>query len=66
MSMSINNAVNTVLAQQQASTQNQVQISVLRKALDIQSSNATQLIEALPKPQAVEPGSPGQIIDVKA
>jgi hypothetical protein len=47
-----------------ADVQGQAQVSVLKKAQDIDAQQAQQLIEALPRP--VSPGQPGGIINTKA
>lgn len=43
-----------------------VDTAVLRKAMDIASTNAQQLIEALPSPAANNPPHLGNSVDVKA
>jgi len=47
-----------------ADVQSQVQVSVVKKAIDIQAQQAQQLIESLPRP--VSPGQPGGVINTKA
>lgn len=47
-----------------ADVQGQAQISVIKKAQDIDAQQAQQLIESLPRP--VSPGQPGGIINTKA
>lgn len=44
----------------------QVSVSVLKKALDIQEQGAMQLLEALPQPVAAPAGSAGGVINTYA
>ncbi|MGQ5523424.1 YjfB family protein [Chitinimonas sp. PSY-7] len=48
-----------------AQTQAAVSVLMLRKALDIQSQNATTLLQALPQP-ASNPSHLGSVVDVYA
>ena len=66
MDISANGAVSAVLAQRQAYTQGQVQISVLKKAMELSAQAALQLLEAIPAPAPVNTSSLGQNIDVTA
>lgn len=50
MDISANGAVNMAMNMQQANAQQQVQVSVFKKALDTQTQAAMALIEALPNP----------------
>lgn len=45
---------------------NDVQISVLKKAMDISAQSAAQLIEALPQPPAANPPHLGNSVDTYA
>jgi len=47
--VSVNGAVSAVLAQQEVYAQNQVNVSMFKKALDTQSQNAMALIDSLPQ-----------------
>jgi len=64
MEISPNALVAAAVAQKQASTEEQVQVSMLKKAIDTQATNALTLIADLPTPQPV--GNIGQNINVKA
>lgn len=64
MEISANAAVSAALIQKQMHTQEQVQVSMLKKSIDTQAQNALSLIANLPTPQPV--GNVGQNIDVKA
>lgn len=67
MEISPNAMVAAAVAQKQASTEEQVQISMLKKAINTQSENALSLIADLPQPVAPAPvGNIGQNISVKA
>lgn len=67
MEISANGAVNAALAQQEQNTQQQVQVSVLKKAIDMQSQAALSLIENLPQVSQPTPvGSLGHNVDTKA
>lgn len=46
--------------------QQQVSVSVLKKAMDIQEQSALQLLEALPPPPAAPVGTAGGVIDTWA
>lgn len=48
--VSASGAVSAALAQQQVYAQDQVSVSMFKKALDTQSQNAMALIESLPQP----------------
>ncbi|MDG6774012.1 YjfB family protein [Thiomicrorhabdus sp. ZW0627] len=52
MEISANSAVTSAYYQQQANTQEQVQVSMLKKAIDTQAANALTLIASLPTPPA--------------
>ena len=56
--ISANGAVSAAYAQQQASTLSEVQTTVFKKALDQQTANALQLIQAIPSPQPTTQGLP--------
>ncbi len=68
MDISPNAAVNAVLSQQQAQTMQSVQISVFKKALDLQKEGMLQLIASLPNanPRAGLPDHIGTQINTKA
>ena len=53
------------LDQYSARTGDAVTISTMKKALDIQASMASQLIESIPAPSASLPSNLGQNINVK-
>ncbi|WP_269533813.1 YjfB family protein [Chitinimonas sp. BJYL2] len=59
---SIANAASNATSAQAAST---ASLLMLRKALDIQASNAATLLQALPQP-ASNPPNLGNVIDVRA
>jgi hypothetical protein len=46
--------------------QQQVSVSVLRKALDAQEQSAMQLLQAIPQPAASPTGTAGGIVDTWA
>lgn len=50
MEISANGAVNAALAQQEVYAQQNVQVSMLKKAMDVQTEGALALINALPSP----------------
>jgi len=56
----VNSSVN------QASLQQAGSVAVLKKALDVQSSTAQQLIASLPQPQYSNPPNLGNKVDIKA
>ena len=43
--------------------QGQVQVAMLKKAIDLEASQAAQLIQALPQPPKAEPGQPGAVVN---
>lgn len=67
--VSANGAVSAVLAQQQAYTQQEVGVTMLKKAIDSQSQGALSLIQTLPQaspvPQPAQ-GNLGQTINTTA
>ncbi|MGC9385706.1 MAG: YjfB family protein [Hydrogenovibrio sp.] len=68
MEISANAAVNAALQQQQAQTQQGVQVAVLKKAMDVQSEGAMKLIESLPSAPSTQglPANLGNNINVTA
>lgn len=66
--VSANGAVSAALAQQQANTQTQVQVSMFKKALDTQTEGALALINALPQTPSTQglPPNLGQNINTTA
>jgi len=68
MDISPNAAVSAVLAQQQAQAQQNVQISLFKKALDMQKEGVLQLIATLPNanPRAGLPDHIGTQINTRA
>ncbi|MDA8453441.1 YjfB family protein [Acidovorax sp. GBBC 3334] len=58
--------VNTATALASQKTSDAVNITVLKKALDIQKSSAAQLLEALPQPQLATSGSLGTQVNTFA
>lgn len=58
MEISANAAVSAAVMQQQVNTQEQVQVGMLKKAIDTQASNALSLITALPQPAAASNSTP--------
>jgi hypothetical protein len=71
MEMSANAAVSSVLDQKQAASLQQVQVSLFKKSLDMDSKNALQLINAAtqaaaPVNPASNPPNLGQNIDTTA
>ncbi|BBP42378.1 YjfB family protein [Thiosulfativibrio zosterae] len=50
MEISANGAVNAALAQQEVYAQQNVQVSMLKKAMDVQTEGALALINSLPTP----------------
>ncbi|GLR13559.1 YjfB family protein [Chitinimonas viridis] len=63
--MDISSAASAISDQAMSKTQAQASILTLRKALDIQKSNAMALLEALPTPPS-NPANLGNAIDVRA
>lgn len=61
MEISANGAVNLAYAMQQANTQQQVQVSMFKKALDVQTQGALALLEALPSPVSSTQGLPANL-----
>lgn len=59
MQISANAAVSAALHQQQANTQEQVQVSMLKKAIDTQATNALSLISSLPTPTGTATSTQG-------
>lgn len=68
MEISVNGAVNAVLAQQQVSAQQQVQVSMFKKALDVQTEGALALINSLPQAPSTQglPANLGNHINTTA
>lgn len=68
MEISANAAVNAVLQTQQINAQQEVQVSMFKKALDTQTQNALSLIDAIPQvtPAKNLPANLGQTINTKA
>ncbi|MDB5801793.1 MAG: putative motility protein [Rhodocyclales bacterium] len=60
----ISNITRGLTTEKAADVQSQVQVSVVKKAIDIEAQQAQQLIESVPAP--VSPGQPGGIINTKA
>jgi hypothetical protein len=46
--------------------QSQIAVSVLKKAIDLESAGALQLLQALPSPTPVSAGAAGGAVDVWA
>lgn len=61
MDISANGAVSMALAMQQANTHQQVQVSMFKKALDVQTQGALALLEALPAPTPSNKGLPANL-----
>ena len=69
MEISANGAINAMLEQKQAPNMQEVQVSMFKKALDMNSEGALALINAATQaatPAASNPPNLGQNIDVKA
>ena len=68
MDISINSAVNAVLAQKEINAQQEVQVAMFKKALDTQTQNAMSLIESLPQAPSSKnlPANLGQNINTTA
>ena len=68
MDISVEGAVQAVLAQRQEALRDQVRLLVLKKELDAQAQTARQLLEAVPAPTAplASSGTLGRNIDVLA
>ncbi|AZR83073.1 YjfB family protein [Thiomicrospira sp. S5] len=58
MDVSANGAVNAAMQQQQVYAQQEAQISMLKKAMDVQTQGALSLIESLPTPAPSTQGLP--------
>ncbi|CAM3446926.1 YjfB family protein [Paracidovorax anthurii] len=58
--------VNTATALASQKTSDAVNITVLKKAIDIQKTSAAQLLEALPQPQLATSGSLGTQVNTFA
>ena len=55
--VSASGAVSATLAQQDVYTQEQVSVSMLKKALDSQAQNALALVESIPKVPSIQGSS---------
>ncbi len=69
MEISANGAVSAMLEQKQAATMQEVQVSLFKKALDMNSEGALALINAATEgvaPTSSNPPNLGQNIDVRA
>lgn len=68
MEISANGAVNAALAQQEVYAQQNVQVSMLKKAMDVQAEGALALINALPTPPTSQglPANVGNNINTTA
>jgi hypothetical protein len=69
MDVSANGAVNAAMQQQQVYAQQEAQVSMLKKAMDVQTQGALSLIESLPTPVPSTQGLPpnlGNNINVTA
>lgn len=66
MELSPNALVTAAVAQKQASVEEQVQISMLKKAIDTQANSALALIADLPQSSPQPTGNIGHTINVKA
>jgi hypothetical protein len=60
----VSNITRGLTTDKMADIQGQAQVSVVKKAQDIEAQQAQQLLDALPRP--VSPGQPGGIINTKA
>ena len=60
-------AVSSPSMDQLGSVQGQVQVTMLKKAIDLQAAQALQLLQALPQqPALAAPGQPGAIVNTYA
>lgn len=66
MQIANNAGVQSAVAAAQAPSSDSVNILVLKKALDMQSASAVQLIEALPQPQLASSGNLGRNVNTFA
>lgn len=69
MEISANGAINAMLEQKQAASMQEVQVSLFKKALDMNSEGALALINAATQagtPAASNPPNLGQNIDTRA
>ena len=69
MEISANGAINAMLEQKQAASMQEVQVSLFKKALDINTEGALALVNAATQGAATGNSNPpnlGQNIDVKA
>jgi len=57
--ISANSAVSAALAQQKASLQSEAQVSMLKKAIDIQAEGALALINSVPQVQSTQLSTQG-------
>ena len=64
--MDVSNIASAATAMSQAQTSNAVQMAVLKKAMDIGTNSAEQLIEAIPQAAAPNPPHLGNSIDTYA
>ncbi|BBP45907.1 hypothetical protein THMIRHAS_12800 [Thiosulfatimonas sediminis] len=66
--ISAGGAVSAALAQKEAGTEAQVQVTMLKKALDTQTEGALALLDALPQASNTQglPANLGQNINTKA
>lgn len=65
MDISPNSAVSTAMAMQQGSKHQEVQVTMLKKAIDTQSQNASALIESVPSTKGL-PSNLGNQINTTA
>lgn len=61
MDISPNQAVSMAMSMQQGSSHQDVQISMLKKAMDVQSQSAMALIESLPSAAPSSKGLPANL-----
>lgn len=69
MEISANGAINAMLEQKQAASMQEVQVSLFKKALDMNTEGALALVNAATQtatPVASNPPNLGQNIDVRA
>lgn len=64
--MDVSDIASVASGMSQARTADAIDTTVLRKALDIASSSAQQLIESVPKPAYNNPPNLGQNVDTQA
>lgn len=59
-------SVSSPNTEQLGTVQGQAQVAMLKKQMDMQEQQVAQLLQSVPRPQPVQPGQPGSIINTFA